>query len=102
MSGPPIKASIAKTLAALKRELASVELQIERIVSEHRTPSLGDRKGLGPVFQATMLACLPEPGQLNRQQICKLVGVAPLAKDSGQSQGKRRVRGGRSHVRVAL
>lgn len=62
----------------------------------------GDRKGLVPVFQATMLACLPELGQLYRQQICKLFCVAPLAKDSGQSQGKRRVRGGRSHVRVAL
>ena len=49
-----------------------------------------------------MLACLPELGRLSRQKICKLVGVAPLAKDSGQSQGKRRVRGGRSHVRVAL
>ncbi len=49
-----------------------------------------------------MLACLPELGLLNRQQICKLVDVAPLAKDSGQSLGKRRVRGGRSHVRVAL
>ena len=102
MSPAPIKASIAKTLAALKRELASVENQMERIVSAHRRPSLSDRKGLGPVFQATMLACLPELGRLSRQQICKLVGVAPLAKDSGQSQGKRRVRGGRSHVRVAL
>jgi transposase len=30
------------------------------------------------MFQASALALLPELGQLNRQQIAKLVGVAPL------------------------
>jgi len=40
--------------------------------------------------------------QLRRQQIAKLVGVAPLNRDSGQSQGKRRIYGGRAEVRVAL
>lgn len=47
-----------------------------------------------------MLSLLPELGQLNRRQIAKLVGVAPLKRDSGQ--GKRRIRGGRAPVRVAL
>ena len=42
MCPAPIKASIARTLAALKRELAPGEHQIEQIVSAHRTPSLGD------------------------------------------------------------
>ena len=37
-----------------------------------------------------LLSELPELGQLNRGQIAKLVGVAPIAKDSGKKQGKGR------------
>jgi transposase len=48
------------------------------------------------------LALFPELGTLTRQQIAKLVGVAPMNRDSGQSSGKRRIRGGRAPVRVAL
>lgn len=59
-------------------------------------------KGLGPVFQATVLALLPEFGHLDRRQIAKLSGVAPMNRDSGHGQGKRRIRGGRAPVRVAL
>jgi transposase len=66
------------------------------------TPALQSAKGLGPIFQATALALLPELGHLSRQQIAKLVGVAPLNRDSGQTQGKRRIYGGRSPMRIAL
>lgn len=54
------------------------------------------------MFQATMLSLMPKLGELPRQQVAKLVGVAPMNRDSGQSQGKRRIQGGRSKVRVAL
>lgn len=54
------------------------------------------------MFQATVLALLPELGHLDRRQIAKLVGVAPMNRDSGQGAGPRRIRGGRSPVRVAL
>ncbi len=54
------------------------------------------------MFQATVLALLPELGHLDRRQIAKLVGVAPMNRDSGQGSGHRRIRGGRSPVRVAL
>ena len=53
-------------------------------------------KGLGPVTVSTFVAKLPELGQLNRQQVAKFVGVAPINKDSGQSTGKRKSAGGRS------
>ena len=49
-----------------------------------------------------MLGMLPELGKLNRQQIAALVGVAPVNKDSGRKQGKRRVYGGRADVRSVL
>ncbi|MEN1958538.1 transposase [Luteimonas changyuni] len=54
------------------------------------------------MFQATVLALLPELGHLERRQIAKLTGVAPMNRDSGQGQGKRRIRGGHAPVRVAL
>ena len=59
-------------------------------------------KGLGPVAISTFLAQLPELGNLNRGQIAKLVGVAPMNKDSGQASGRRRTFGGRSYVRRVL
>jgi transposase len=58
--------------------------------------------GVGPVTSATMLGILPELGKLNRQQIAALVGVAPVNKDSGKKQGRRRVYGGRADVRSVL
>jgi transposase len=58
--------------------------------------------GVGPVTAATLVAELPELGQLSRQKIAALVGVAPFNKDSGPKRGKRRIFGGRSGVRRTL
>lgn len=58
--------------------------------------------GVGDVLATTLLALLPELGQLNRKAIAKLVGVAPLNRDSGQYRGKRKVWGGRAPVRAVL
>jgi transposase len=51
---------------------------------------------------ATLLAQLPELGTLARRQIASLVGVAPVARDSGTRQGRRPIRGGRGAVRAPL
>jgi transposase len=58
--------------------------------------------GVGPVLVATLLAQLPELGTLDRRQIASLVGVAPIAQDSGTRQGRRPIRGGRAAVRAPL
>jgi transposase len=97
-----IRPLVRRTLAALQREQLAVDKAMKALLEQHATPALRSAKGLGPMFQASMLALLPELGHLTRQQIAKLVGVAPLNRDSGQSQGKRRIYGGRSEVRVAL
>ena len=102
MAPTAVRALTARTIAALKRELKAVEQAIHGLIKQHATPAVRSSKGLGPVFQASMLAMLPELGQLNRREIAKLVGVAPMNRDSGQGQGKRRIRGGRAAVRVAL
>jgi transposase len=48
------------------------------------------------------MADLPEIGLISNKAISKLVGVAPLAKDSGGSHARRAVRGGRARVREIL
>jgi transposase len=58
--------------------------------------------GVGPMLVATLLAQLPELGTLDRRQIASLVGVAPIANDSGARQGRRPIRGGRGTVRAPL
>jgi transposase len=58
--------------------------------------------GVGPVLSLTMLGLCPELGQLNRREIAKLVGLAPLANDSGKHRGPRRIWGGRADIRRVL
>lgn len=58
--------------------------------------------GVGPQLSLTLLAALPELGHLDRRQIAALVGVAPLARDSGTRRGRRQVWGGRADVRRVL
>jgi transposase len=58
--------------------------------------------GIGPVCARTLLLELPALGTLTRQQIAALVGVAPLNCDSGPLRGRRRIWGGRAHVRTVL
>ena len=58
--------------------------------------------GVGAVTSLTLLAKCPELGALNRREIAALVGVAPLANDSGKHRGKRFVWGGRADIRAVL
>ncbi len=59
-------------------------------------------KGVGQVASFTLLASLPELGQLNRKEIAALVGLAPFNRDSGRQRGKRMIWGGRAAVRNVL
>jgi len=102
LTSPAVRKLMARTIAALTRELAAIDREMRTLLKAHTTPALQSSKGMGPIFQATSLALLPELGTLTRQQIAKLVGVAPMNRDSGQLHGKRRIRGGRAPVRVAL
>lgn len=58
--------------------------------------------GVGPTLARTLLGLLPELGQLDRHHIAALVGVAPLARDSGTLRGRRTCWGGRPAVRTVL
>jgi transposase len=58
--------------------------------------------GIGPVVSRTLLAALPELGQLAGRKVAALVGLAPFDDDSGRRRGVRRVAGGRGEVRAKL
>jgi transposase len=103
----PIRKSLKKHIAYLDRELAMTESDLDRLVREsplwrERDDLLQSVPGVGPVVARTLLAALPELGQLNRRAIAKLAGVAPLNWDSGMWRGHRVVQGGRAPVRTAL
>ena len=59
-------------------------------------------KGVGKVLAYTLISERPELGQLNRKEMATLVGVAPMNKESGVYQGRRKIRGGRYRIRTVL
>lgn len=58
--------------------------------------------GVGPVLAATLIALLPELGQLSQRAIASLAGVAPFDDDSGKRRGERHIAEGWAAVRKAL
>jgi transposase len=87
-------------IAALDRQIK--ELMKTSAIWNHTNQILRSVPGIGPVVSFSLLADLPELGKLNRQQISKLVGLAPLNCDSGQKHGARHIYGGRTSVRSIL
>jgi transposase len=97
--------SIVELMDMLKRQMQVVDAQIAEHLSQHQanlTALLRSVKGVGPATTAALISELPELGKLKAKQICALVGVAPMNRDSGQSRGKRMICGGRATVRSAL
>ena len=91
--------SIGSVLKLLDKQIAAIDSHIDDHMDQHfkaQRQLLDTVKGVGPVTILTLTAALPELGRLGRRQIAKLVGVAPLADDSGGRSGKRRTWGGRS------
>jgi transposase len=104
---PEIRDDIKESLETLKKQVKTIDGRLAKsveasTVDRRKIEILQSVKGIGPVSISTFLAELPELGKLNRGQIAKLVGVAPMNNDSGQSSRRRRTFGGRSYVRRVL
>ena len=102
-----VKHSLKKHIAYLDRELAMTNTELGRMIREspvwrERDELLRSVPGIGPVVARTLLGELPELGQLNRRAIAKLVGVAPLSRDSGSWRGHRTIHSGRAPVRAVV
>ena len=106
-AGKSVKDSLKAHIAYLERELRMSDTELGRAIREspvwrEQEDLLRSVPGVGPVVATTLLAQLPELGRLSRKQIAKLVGLAPLARDSGTLRGKRLIFGGRAQLRAVL
>lgn len=104
---PRIQRMLRATLKTLTDQLAELDRDIDNTVRRSPIWRAADNlltsvPGVGDVTAHTLIADLPELGQLDRRRIAALVGVAPINRDSGQMRGKRTIAGGRSDVRNAL
>ena len=102
-----VKKSLKSHIAYLERELRITDTDLGAMIQaspvwRERDELLQSVPGVGPVLSRTLLADLPELGRLSRREIAKLVGVAPLSRDSGTLRGRRFVQGGRATVRAVL
>ena len=107
VAAPTVQKSVAKHVRWLERELAGVDADLDSAIRASavwraKDDLLQGIPGVGRVLATTLLAELPELGQLTRREIAALVGVAPMNRDSGAFRGQRSVWGGRSSVRAAL
>lgn len=103
----PVKRDISQHLRWLEKRLRDVDGDLQDAVEasplyQAKADLLRSVPGVGQVTTLTLLATLPELGQLSRHQIAALVGVAPMNRDSGTMRGKRLVWGGRAPVRAVL
>ncbi|MBX3717184.1 MAG: IS110 family transposase [Burkholderiales bacterium] len=102
---PIVRPSIEAMIRAIRAQLDDVEAQMTGHVRTHFVELdtlLRSTRGIGPIASATLIAELPELRRLNRREIAALVGVAPIANDSGTTRGRRRVQGGRFETRRVL
>lgn len=104
---PFLRAELARRTRALDGHIGRLETEIDRLIAADpviRAKHVIVRSipGIGPVNAATLAAGFDELGRLDAKQIAALVGLAPLACDSGPKQGHRRIRGGRAHLRRPL
>jgi len=102
-----LQKSIARLLAALQKELSSLETDIDATVRgspawREKEDLLASVPGIGKTIARTLIAELPELGSLDRRKVAALVGLAPWTRQSGQWKGKSFIGGGRADVRSAL
>ena len=96
-----------RRIVRLAADISQLDEHLVEIVAAdaalaHRYRLLTSMPGVGPVLACTLIALLPELGQLSREKIAALVGVAPYDFDSGKLKGMRCIWGGRAPVRNVL
>ena len=106
-ASPRTAKSIHRLLAALQKELADIDQDIDQSIRRSpnwlaRVELLTSVPGIGNQIARTLLAELPELGTLDRRQVAALAGRAPWTRQSGQWRGRSFIGGGRATVRSAL
>jgi transposase len=99
-----VRQDLERHLRWLQDHLDQIDRELDERIAAHtewsrRSALLRSIPGIGPGVSRTLVAALPELGTLDRRAIAALVGLAPLADDSGRRRGERRIAGGRRLVR---
>jgi transposase len=107
MAHRSMKAVIQEHIDWMTERIEALETEIRKLFEslpewQEKYALLDSIPGVGFITAITILAELPELGQLNRQKIAALAGLAPFNRDSGKKRGKRRIFGGRKEVRRVL
>jgi transposase len=102
-----VRADLLAHITYLDGRIAALEAELERLIAaqpawQATAELVQTMPGIGPVTAWTLVAELPELGQLEHGQLAVLVGVAPLNQDSGQRRGRRGTWGGRAALRAVL
>lgn len=102
-----VRRDITSLITILKKRITGCDDDLQLLIQASplwraHEDLLRSFNGIGPVSAHTLMADLPELGALNRKQIASLVGLAPIARESGSWRGRRSIFGGRGQVRAAL
>jgi transposase len=102
-----VRTSLQESVDALNKQIRRFEARIAALVQsddewKQKLEIVQSAPGIGPNTSATLIADVPELGQLSRRKISALVGLAPFNCDSGEFRGRRAIRGGRASVRRSL
>lgn len=107
VADPDVNGSFSELMALIARQSRELETRIAALIGSDPMWRKLDEcfrsiKGVADRTVARIMAEMPEIGTLSNKAVAKLAGLAPLAKDSGKSQGKRTTRGGRANLRNIL
>lgn len=107
MAPKPIRRDIKSHIRWLERRLKDIDHDLNGAVKSSsvwrvRDDLLQSVPGVGPLLSRSLMASLPELGQLSGRKVSALVGVAPFNRDSGTLRGRRCVWGGRGELRAVL
>ena len=106
-SGSFIEDSLKETLKTIKEQIKETQKELKKRVSKEeglrqKLALLMSIPGLGEFTGVMLLSYLKELGEVSKNEIAALTGLAPMNQDSGQMKGKRRIKGGRRDVRSHL
>jgi transposase len=102
-----VRDSIVQHLNWMRQQLASLDNDLDEMLKasslwRERDAILQSTPGVGPVLSRTLMAHVPELGELSGKEMAALIGVAPFNRDSGTWRGRRMIWGGRANVRAVL
>lgn len=104
---PILARMLRRRTRQIGEDIAAIDAELQRLTNQdpgqkRRVEILASIPGLGQLTAVTLAAELPELGSATAKQIAALVGLAPIAQQSGRQDKPRRIQGGRPWVRRSL